>query len=319
MIAYPLFFRPVFQTRIWGGTRLQAWYDECPQQDGIGEAWILSDHPDGPTKVVNGAYEGKTLSAVMTAEPTWFDGLKPPFPLLFKVIDAAADLSVQVHPNDEYGLKHAGEQGKTECWWVLDADNTSRIVYGHHAPTREAFEDALQHGSWDTLLQYEATKPGDFWFVPSGKLHALGAGTMVLEVQQSSNTTYRVYDYDRVDKDGHKRELHLTDALNVTTYPDETSTPPVQDSDGRGTVLANCPYFRVERWLSSDVAERNTTQVHVVTVADGSGTLVDSATDATYDMTHGDIVLLPRGASVSFEGEATLIATTVPTRGQGQS
>ncbi len=118
MKSYPLFFQPVFQHRIWGGTRLQEWYDSCPQEDSIGEAWILSDHPDGPTPVANGRYKGESLSAVMAAEPEWFNGMRAPFPLLFKVIDAAADLSVQVHPDDEYGLAHAGEQGKTECWWV---------------------------------------------------------------------------------------------------------------------------------------------------------------------------------------------------------
>lgn len=313
MNAYPLFFQPTFQARIWGGTRLQSWYDACPRQDGIGEAWILSDHEDGLTPIASGAYQGQTLSAVMAAEPAWFSHLKPPFPLLFKVIDAAADLSVQVHPNDAYGLEHAGEQGKTECWWVLDASAQAQIVYGHNAPTREAFATAVANGDWEGLLKNFEAKPGDFWFVPSGKLHALGAGTMVLEVQQSSNTTYRVYDYDRVDKAGNKRDLHLTDALNVTTCPDAMPERPTHSDGTMGTLLADCPYFKVERWQPDDVANRDVMQVHVIALADGAGVLVDRQSGLEYPMHRGEIVLLPQTAKITFRGEATLIVTTVPT------
>ncbi len=223
----------------------------------------------------------------------------------------------------------------------VDADDGARIVYGHTAPSREALEAAVNAGAWDELLLYHQTKPGDFWFVPAGKLHALGAGTMVLEVQQSSNTTYRVYDYDRRDAAGNKRELHLADALNVTTVPDNSPVALTTWSSGSsGTscglsstasglsngsagasstdaaeqaLLADCPYFRVEYMRGHDLAARDITLVQAVAVVSGSGSLRDEHTGEETMMQRGDITLLPAGARVSFSGTAEVIVTTVPT------
>src|SRR5699024_9302212 len=142
------------------------------------------------------------------------------FPLLTKILDANADLSVQVHPDDAYAKDHEnGELGKTECWYIIDCKAGAEIIYGHHATTKEEFTNLMEQGKWDTLLRRIPIEPGDFFYLPSGTIHALCEGTLVLETQQNSDTTYRVYDYDRKDQKGNKRDLHLEKALDVSTIP----------------------------------------------------------------------------------------------------
>nr|WP_233096153.1 type I phosphomannose isomerase catalytic subunit [Alicyclobacillus sp. SO9] len=308
MKPYPLLFNPVFKQRVWGGTRLKDWFRECSDTDQIGEAWILSDHQEGKSTVSNGPYTGKTLSEVIEQEPDWFGPDMKEFPLLFKVIDAAKDLSVQVHPDDVYAYEHAGERGKTECWWVLDAAQDAKIVYGHHAQTRQDFEQAEQADKWDDVLKYSAVSPGDFRFVPAGKVHALGAGTMVLEVQQSSDTTYRVYDYKRPGTDGKLRPLHLEDALNVIPFPDTDDS--LVSHVSSGTSLASCPYFEVEKWEIDGKEEVLANQVLVIAPTDNSATLSFDSESLTLEKGHA--VLLPKGVTVTLAGRFTGIVTKVP-------
>jgi mannose-6-phosphate isomerase len=313
MEPYPLCFSPVFKERIWGGQKLREWFPDCPEGKPIGEAWVLSDHPEGPTPVANGPYEGKFLHELMRLEPAWFEGIQEErFPLLIKVIDAADDLSIQVHPDDSYGYAHAGERGKTECWWVLRTEPGARIVYGHTAQTREEFEARVKQGEWSALLRSVPVQTGDFIFVPAGKLHALGRGVMVLEIQQSSDTTYRVYDYDRVDASGKPRPLHLADALNVIRYPDievPDERRPIEDPPGEQLVM--CPYFAVQRWDIEGRRAFSNRPLMILSVAAGRGTLHHES--GVLGLEPGRQVLIPSGMSEwRLQGTMTVIATTLP-------
>ncbi|MBM3909325.1 MAG: mannose-6-phosphate isomerase [Firmicutes bacterium] len=210
---------PTFKERIWGGQKLKPYYSNLPAGN-IGECWGISAHPQGESVVTNTEAKGLTLSQVYAQYPHWFNGAKSSsFPLLVKIIDAREDLSVQVHPDDAYAQKHEQQFGKHESWIVLATGDHPRIQLGHHAKTKADFQKAIEDKSWATLLQYSPLAKDDVVDIAPGTLHALCAGTMVLEIQQSSDVTYRVYDYDRRDKHGQLRPLHLSKAIEVTTVP----------------------------------------------------------------------------------------------------
>ncbi|MGZ4113018.1 MAG: type I phosphomannose isomerase catalytic subunit, partial [Tumebacillaceae bacterium] len=227
MVQGPLFLTPVFQERIWGGTALRERFGYAIPTDHTGECWGISAHLHGPSRICNGPLAGRTLAEVWEQHPELFGreigrvgrggserakGQKfgsgrlaacEAFPLLVKILDANSDLSVQVHPDDAYAAEHErGELGKTECWYVLDCAPDAELILGHRAQSRAELAEMMQSGAWDDLLIRRPIQPGLFFYVPSGTVHALGKGTLVLEIQQSSDTTYRVYDYDRVDANG---------------------------------------------------------------------------------------------------------------------
>lgn len=215
-----LFLAPVFQKRLWGGSTLQSWFPSYNLSDQIGECWSISAHQHGVSIIQNGAFAGYNLSELYKTQPFLFGHPhERHFPLLVKILDAQDNLSVQVHPNDAYAQAAVGELGKTECWYVLEAAPDAHIIYGHTAQTKVEMKQLIEQNQWDDLLLQQPIKAGDFFYVPSGTIHALGKGALILEVQQSSDTTYRLYDYDRLDDEGHTRELHVTEALDVTTIP----------------------------------------------------------------------------------------------------
>jgi len=198
-----IFLEPVFCERIWGGCNLKK-FDFSIPQGNIGEAWVIAAHDNGSSKIINGQLEGLTLKEAYEKQPTLFtEKVYDKFPLLIKILDASDNLSVQVHPEDDYARENEnGELGKTECWYVLDAKEGAKLVYGHTAKTKEEFNDKINDEQWQELFIEEEVKAGDFFYIPAGTLHAIGEGILIYEVQQNSDTTYRVYDYDRVDKDG---------------------------------------------------------------------------------------------------------------------
>lgn len=223
MIKTPDFltFQPVFKERIWGGREFEKMGFKI--LDGkIGELWGISAHPHGLSIVDQGPYKGMTLEDIYQQYPQWFNNEKKVrFPLLIKILDANEDLSVQVHPDDDYAIKHENDLGKHEAWYVLNAKPNTRIQIGHHATTKEALIDSINKGKWFTLLHYfPAISQGNVIDIPPGTLHALCEGSLIFEVQQSSDVTYRVYDYNRFDKHGNKRELHLMKAVDVIKVPD---------------------------------------------------------------------------------------------------
>ncbi|ADG05450.1 type I phosphomannose isomerase catalytic subunit [Kyrpidia tusciae] len=319
MKAYPLSFRPVFQERIWGGSRLRE-FGYSGASDGIGEAWVISDHDHGPTPVADGPLAGKRLSEVMRAYPEWF-GLPPGarFPLLVKVIDASEDLSVQVHPDDRYA-RPRGDAGKTEAWFVLFAEPGASIVYGHRAQTREEFEKRMKEGAWGNLLVKVPVRAGDFFYVPSGTLHAIGRGLLILEIQQSSDTTYRVYDYDRVGADGRKRDLHVKEALAVTRCPSPKPQRPGYARSGRvGAVIEHLvrgEVFTIDHWRVDGEARLDESGVfRLINVIQGSGEMVWD--HGRRPVAKGDHLLLPavlHPVVLSGRFEALFSAPVISTR-----
>lgn len=198
--------QPVFMPRVWGGRYIPDTFHVAVTDEPIGEAWLLSDHPAGQTL----DDRGRSLSDLAKSRQ-WF-------PVLIKVLHAQTDLSVQVHPNDEQAAA-IGDLGKTEGWLILSAEPGARIVYGHHAPSPEAFQTCVQSGEIESCLRYVDVSVGDYYPVPAGTVHALGGGIVALEVQEASDTTYRLFDYHRKDQHGNLRELHVQEGLAVTAFP----------------------------------------------------------------------------------------------------
>ena len=247
--------QPVGKDYLWGGTRLRDEYGKKIDLTPLAETWECSVHPDGQSVVTNGQYKGKTLADVLQLHPEYL-GTKVKngeFPILVKFIDAKKDLSVQVHPNDEYAREHEGDNGKTEMWYVIDADDGASLIYGFcHKVTEEILRKAVKTGTLDKQLQKIPVHKGDVFYVPAGTVHGIGAGILVAEIQESSNVTYRVYDYDRVDKNGNKRELHFDKAVQVM---DMDVAPDVRQKlkivkyypGCSRELLCRCKYFEVER------------------------------------------------------------------------
>ena len=251
-----IFLDPIFHEKIWGGNRLETNFNYSIPSSKTGECWAISAHQNGDCKIQSGEYEGLTLSQLWQSHRELFGNVEGDvFPLLTKILDASDDLSVQVHPDDEYGLRVEGELGKTECWYILDADEDATLIFGHNAQTREEFAQLIKDGKWKDLLKEIPVKKGDFFYVPTGTVHALKKGTLVLEIQQSSDTTYRLYDYDRLDDEGNLRPLHIEKSVDVTTVPHQLAkTESEIETYGQSTVetFVKSEYFTVSKW---DVCE----------------------------------------------------------------
>lgn len=284
-LSYPLLLEPVFKERPWGGRRLENYYADLPPGP-IGEAWVLSGHPNGETRIANGPHKGKALSE-----------LYPDFPLLIKLLDANQDLSVQVHPGDT-----EQERGKTEMWLVLAAEPGAKLVYGVKPGTsKEQLEAALQDDPTH-LLNYVEAKPGDVFFVPAGMIHALGGGLLVAEIQQSSDTTYRLYDY------GRPRELHLAQGLAVAdlgVVGEQGRPRPPQENEW--VTQVTCPYFTVQRGRLAGRWSQQAADLQALLVLAGEGSLV--AADVTLPLRPGAALLVPAGVAYELQGEADLIMT----------
>jgi mannose-6-phosphate isomerase len=295
----PLFLKPVFKERIWGGTLLREEYGYEIPNELTGECWAISAHPNGPSMIENGPYAGMSLDVLWRKHPELFGHPEEEvFPLLTKILDANMDLSVQVHPDDMYAKVHENDElGKTECWYILDCNEGADMIFGHTAKTREELVEQMQSGRWNELLQRVAIKPGDFFYVPSGTIHALCEGTLVLETQQSSDTTYRVYDYDRRDAEGNLRELHLEKAIDVTTVPHQGAgvAPKVKTYENAViTTFVESEFFSVYKW---DVSGKTTLEFNgqylLVSVINGDGELVHNGEH--YSLRKGTHFILPAG------------------------
>jgi len=294
--------KPVFQERLWGGQRLKTQFNYEIPSGSIGECWGVSAHENGKSIVENGLYKGYTLSELWKTHrhELFGDFFHDSFPLLVKILDAKDDLSVQVHPNDEQAYSLEGELfGKTECWYVLDAKPNAELILGHNAKTRAELETAVAKEEWFSLLKKQPVKKGDFVFVESGTIHAIGKGIMILETQQSCDTTYRVYDFDRTDDKGTKRELHLEKALTVTTVPDipvlaQTSEQLVHA--GMIRTLVQSPEFDVyHHRVSPGYVYPKRTHFSLMTIIEGTGVL--QADDESLEVTKGDHLIVTKNTS----------------------
>lgn len=299
MAARVIFFESVLKEKLWGS-----------------ESWTFSAHPNGQSIVKNGALKGMSLGELWETNRKLFGNIEgEKFPILVKIIDAKEDLSVQVHPGDEYAKKHEdGELGKTECWYILDCDKNAEMVYGINAKSKEELYYMIDKGQWSKLLRKVPIKKGDFFYVPSGTVHALCAGTIVLEVQQNSNTTYRLYDYDRKDEHGNLRELHMEKSKDVIQAPFQNiqPAPKVQDIDGMTRIqFINSPYFTVEKYeVREKVYLANEHPFMLMSVIEGEGIL--RIEDEKYPIIKGDhFMLSSEVAKFSLEGSISIIASYI--------
>lgn len=254
----PFLLKPAGKDYLWGGTRLNDEFAKGIPLDPLAETWECSTHPDGPSVVASGIFEGQTLTEVLAAHPEYLGNRHPDgkFPLLIKFIDAKKDLSVQVHPNDVYAMEHEnGQNGKSEMWYVLDAAKDAHLVYGlKHDCTEKEIRQAIADGTLLRHLQRVPVRKDDLFFIEAGTIHAIGAGALIAEIQENSNLTYRLYDYDRVGKDGKKRELHIDKAMQVANL--KSSAEPRQPlrvlkykQGVASEFLSRCKYFEVYRVL----------------------------------------------------------------------
>ncbi len=294
---------PTLKETIWGGRTLIDDYGFETDGDNAAEAWLLSCHKDGPSFVLNGEYKGKTLSEVIEAEGREVLGTSNKdirdFPVLIKIIDARDKLSVQVHPDDDYAYKYENENGKTEAWYVLKCDEGASLIYGvNHDMEREEFAAAIENGTLLDDVNVVPVKPGDVVFIPSGMLHAIGEGILLAEVQQSSNSTYRVFDYMRRDKNGNLRELHVKKAvdvmnLNVTDVNFSAEGKPEKTGDALKTYLTGCQYFKMTRveldGAYTDAADE--TSFVSLLVLDGEGKITSE--DGEIALKKGSSIFIP--------------------------
>ena len=243
-----IFLEPVFHEKIWGGRRLATEFGYDIPDGPIGECWAISAHPHGDCVVVGGEYDGMHLSEVWDGHREAFGSMEGDrFPLLIKILDAEGDLSVQIHPDDAYAAEHEnGSLGKRECWYVLDCEPDATIIVGQNAKDPEEFRAMVDAGRWDELLNELPIHKGDFFQIDPGTVHAIKHGTMILETQQSSDVTYRLYDYDRVTEDGTKRELHIDRSCDVVDYgvvaPASGEVDVVADDRGVAVLESNEDY-----------------------------------------------------------------------------
>lgn len=241
---------PAFKDYLWGGSIIKEKF-QISDMDKVAEAWVLSTHKDGQSRVVGGSLSGKTLTESISILGNSALGENAQdfemFPQMLKIIDAEQSLSIQVHPSDQYALENEGQYGKTEMWYILDAKPGAGIYYGvKEECTKEELQNAIKNDKIQDILRFVPCKKSESYFIPSGTIHAIGAGLLIAEIQQNSNVTYRVYDFGRVGADGKPRELHTQKALTVS------SLSPMQDQAlkkaeeipfGTKTLLSTCPYF----------------------------------------------------------------------------
>lgn len=299
---------------LWGGTRLRS-FGKQSDAEHIAESWELSCHPDGESLIADGEWAGLTLRQFLQAHPEaagMYAGKE--FPLLIKLIDAHEDLSVQVHPSDSYAGLSKGEHGKTELWYVVDAEPGATLVYGfRERMTREEFRRAIASHTLMDKVNRVPVHPGDVFFIPAGTLHAIGKGILIAEIQQNSNTTYRVYDYGRHGPDGKPRGLNIRKALDVTTLaPAKPYTPSeaVVHDGYTEECLADCGYFKVFKEQITgqmEVPEVRTKFRHIL-VLEGNGQLQSAA--QSIPLTKGTSVFVPSGTGTfDIKGKCTVIQT----------
>lgn len=307
-----LFLNPVFKEMIWGGNQLAEKFGYEIPSDKTGECWAVSAHPNGDCTVREGEYAGRKLSELFKEEPELFGNLPlDRFPLLIKIIDAKADLSIQVHPDDVYAKVHEnGSLGKTECWYILDCPEDATLVVGHNAGSREELKEMIDQKRWSELIREVPVKKGDFIQINPGTVHAIKGGLMILETQQNSDITYRVYDYDRLSN-GKPRELHVQQSIDVITVP----APSAEDSVSHAADLpANtmneliaCDYYKVYKLtVTEPVSFEQEHPFLIMSVIEGEG-LVNGQM-----IRKGDHFILPSGfGKVELQGDMTLIASSV--------
>lgn len=319
MKLYPLTFEPIFKERIWGGTKLRDFLNKSFDDDHIGESWELSTVANDVSVVSNGEFAGLNLNELIEKYPTEILGSKSiekfglEFPLLFKFLDAKEDLSIQVHPNDELAKQRHNSLGKTEMWYVMQADENARLVVGFKNKTNK--KDYLKHLEEKTLvaiLNETPVKKGDTFFLETGTVHAIGAGVLIAEIQQTSDITYRLYDWDRVDANGNSRELHNDLAVEAINYEETHSKVQYKKTPNESVNLVECPFFTTNILEVSGTYnwKKKKESFTVFMCTEGSFVLV--TLDFKLEFKKGDTVLIPAiFEEFQIIGETSLLEITI--------
>lgn len=319
MLFYPLLFKPIFKERIWGGTKLKEVLNKSFDGSQIGESWELSTVDNDISVVVNGAFEGLNLNQLIEKYPTEVLGIKSiqyfgnNFPLLFKFIDAKEDLSIQVHPNDALAKERHNSFGKTEMWYVMQADDNARLVVGFKDKTnKKEYQEHLENKTLVAVLNETPVKVGDAFFLETGTVHAIGAGVLIAEIQQTSDITYRLYDWDRVDANGVGRELHTDLALDAINFEPTNTKLDYEVVKNKSVNLVECPFFNTNILQISEKYNWKKTKESftVLMCTEGSFTIIMLHFKAEFKK--GDTILIPAIID-GFEiiGEATLLEITI--------
>jgi mannose-6-phosphate isomerase len=319
MLFYPLLFEPIFKERIWGGTKLKEVLNKSFNGQQIGESWELSTVENDISVVANGDFKGLNLNQLIEKYPTEVLGIKSiqhfgiNFPLLFKFIDAKEDLSIQVHPNDALAKERHNSFGKTEMWYVMQADEKARLVVGFKDKTnRKEYQKHLENKTLVAVLNETPVKEGDAFFLETGTVHAIGGGVLLAEIQQTSDITYRLYDWDRVDANGVGRELHTDFALDAINF-EPTNTKLNYDADKNKSVnLVECPFFKTNILQISEKYNWKKTKESFTVFMCTEGSFTISMLHFKSEFRKGDTVLIPAIID-SFEiiGEASLLEITI--------
>ena len=322
----PFLLKPAAKDYLWGGSRLNDDFGKNIDCSPLAETWECSTHPDGFSVVASGVDAGRTLAEVLQLHPEYFGNHplqtmqgKPELPILIKMIDARQNLSVQVHPDDEYALTNENSLGKTEMWYVLSACKDAELVYGFNQDMNASRVcQALNDGTIEKYLNHVPVHKDNLFYLEAGTVHSIGKGVMVVEIQESSNLTYRLYDYNRVDKNGKPRELHIEKAMQVMNFNSSASPrQPMRVLHYRrgcaGELLARCKYFQVERLLLNTETYRKLTDYqtesnsfHALLCTEGCGVMLGE--NFTFNFYKGDCIFVPAN-SIPFKlhGKAQLL------------
>ncbi len=299
---YPIKFNPILKERLWGGTKLKTLFNKPIETDITGESWEVSAVKGDISVVANGEFAGKSLQDLINHYPNEllgkhvYEKFGADFPILIKFIDAREDLSIQVHPNDALAKERHNSFGKTEMWYVMQADKGAELIVGFNKNvTKEEYQQHLDNGTLTDIMNYEKVTEGDTFFINTGKVHAIGGGIIIAEIQQTSDITYRVYDFNRKDKNGNLRELHTEQALDAIDYEKKDDFK-VSYSKSKNTTneMVNCPYFITNYLkLSSDFEKEigSDDSFHIYMCVKGSGTVSDGKTELFVNQ--GETVLFP--------------------------
>jgi mannose-6-phosphate isomerase len=302
MTPYPLKFRPILKERLWGGTKLKEVLGKPIESDITGESWELSTVKGDISVIANGSLEGKSLQDLIESNGEELLGKSvverfgKEFPILIKFIDAKQDLSIQLHPNDELAKERHDSFGKTEMWYIMDADPKAELIVGFNKDvTKEEYAESIDNDTLLDLLNYEQVKEGDTFFINTGKIHAIGAGVMLAEIQQTSDVTYRVFDFNRKDKEGNLRELHTELALDAVDYKkkDDFKVSYSQDLN-KVSEMVDCPYFKTNfiqltENLELDITKRDSFTIFMCV----DGEVVIKTSEGEVLIKNGETALLP--------------------------
>lgn len=301
-----IFLEPVLTHNVWGGTRLKRDFGYEIDGDDIGECWGIAAHKNGDCTIKNRTFAGKTLSWLYSEHRELFGNIKSDiFPLLIKIIDAKEDLSIQVHPDDDYAFANEnGSLGKTECWYILDCKDNAKLVVGHNATSKEELEDMINNGRWSELIRSVPIKKGDFIQIDPGTVHAITAGCLILETQQNSDITYRVYDYDRL-YNGKKREIHIDKSIDVINL--KAAAPDILHTENASQMMISNDFYEVHKLVVDGklTFDKNVPFLNC-SVVEGCGTIMDN------DIRKGDHFIVTHNASnIEFKGNLELVVSFV--------